>query len=78
MMVVGMGDSGETYAGGGDLRQFNLGLLTSLRDSLYNVIDGGFHTHTNVVCCFGAAFADDFPIVDSNGRATIGSTPVNA
>ncbi len=78
MMVIGMGDSGETDAGGGDLWQFDLGLLTGLRDSLYNVIDGGLHSHANVICGFGAAFADDFPTVDSNGRATIGSTPVNA
>jgi len=77
-MVIWMGDSSQSYACSRDLGQFDLGLLASLSDGLYNVIDGGLYSHTNVVRGFRSAFADDFARGADNGRATIGPPPVYA
>ena len=76
-MVIRMGNSGETDAGGGDLRLFNPGLLTSLRYGLSDVDDGGFHPDADVICGFSAPFANDFATSVNYGRATIGSTSIN-
>jgi len=76
-MVIGMGNSGETDARGGDLRLFNPGLLTSLRHGLSDVDDGGFHPNPDVICGLSAPFANDFAASVNNGRATIGSTSID-
>jgi len=77
-MVIGVGDSGKTDAGGGDLWQFNLGLLASLRHGLYDMVDGGDCPYPNMICGFGVSFSEDFVTCAENNRATIGSASVNA
>jgi hypothetical protein len=77
-MMIGMGNSGKTNAGGGDFWRIDLGLLTSLCHSLYDVIDGGVHSHANVICGFSAPFSKDFVAGAENNRATIGSASINA
>jgi hypothetical protein len=76
-MMVGMGNSGKTYAGGCDFWRIDLGLLTCLRHSLYDVVDGGVHSHANVICGFSSPFSKDFIAEAEDNRATIGSTSIN-
>jgi hypothetical protein len=76
--MIGMGYSGKTNAGGGDFWRIDLGLLTSLRHSLYDVIDGGVHSYANVICGFSVPFPKDPVARAEDNRATIGSTSINA
>jgi hypothetical protein len=76
-VVIGVGDTGKSYAGGADLCQFDLGLLASLIHGLYDVIDGGGRPYANMICGFGASFSKYFVARAENNRATIGPASIN-